>query len=142
MSSANESKRRAQCRQNARFKFFMLADGFRSFEDILQRIHRRWPVSCAGAEFAQELQRLYDQDQAERTELCRHYAREAFLRLRDPRMDFDALAARCARWDRMLARRPAFMAELRRLYDLDRSERCAAIGKAGQPGRRWRATPR
>lgn len=59
-----ERQRRAWCRQKAVFLFYQLENGKRTFEQILNRIQRRWPVAARESCFRDHLQFLYDQERA------------------------------------------------------------------------------
>jgi hypothetical protein len=112
-----EAQRRAWCRQRAKFRFHFLNDGRLPFPEILERIKRRWPVSCSGDDFADELQRLFEQEQAERVEWLQGLARRLFKRWHDPRWQFARLEKYIRLRKPRLAKDPAFAAELRRCFD-------------------------
>lgn len=57
------------------------------FVELLARIRRRWPVSCAGERFAADLKRLHDLPQAERE---RQWWRIAEQAEKAPQIDCDA----------------------------------------------------
>lgn len=112
-----EARRRAWCRERARLRFHVLNNGRRPFSEILAAIRRRWPVSAAGDDFAAELRRLYDAEQAERAAWLQELARRLFARWHHPRWQFARLEKYVRLRKPRLAENPAFVAELRRLFD-------------------------
>jgi len=79
-NTRRETQRQAWMRDRAIFKFFELENGRRPFDEILQRIRRRWPVSCAADDFADRLQRFYEREQNDRAEYWRLQARKGHRR--------------------------------------------------------------
>jgi len=112
-----EAARRAWCRYRAGVHFHVLNNNRRTFPEILAIIRRRWPVSCSGDDFAAELQRRFDAEQAERAEWLRDLARRLFDGWYHPRWTFERFAKYVRLRRPKLAKYPVFAGELRRLYD-------------------------
>jgi hypothetical protein len=114
----DERGRRAWCQDKAVALLYTLENGRRSFDDILARIRRRWPVSTAGDDFQAKLWRIFEREQVTRRAWSAEQARRWF-KLRDPRWSFERLLVYIQNRRPALVKNPHFLAELRRLYDTD-----------------------
>jgi len=57
-----ERKRRDDCRQRAVFFLYSQHGGKLTFEQVLARIVRRWPVSARPKRFQKRLRKLWDRE--------------------------------------------------------------------------------
>jgi hypothetical protein len=57
-----ERDRRDDCRQRAIFYLYGHHDGRRTFEEVLSKIVRRWPMSARGKRFQNRLRKLWDRE--------------------------------------------------------------------------------
>lgn len=61
-----ERNRRDDCRQRAVFFLYQHHGGKLTFDEVLARILRRWPMSAKSRRFQERLRRIWDRE----TEFC------------------------------------------------------------------------